>query len=138
MFYICGQTNFFVIVTQYLISQYLLVIVCVSNFNLCFLGICYRIIEELLTWDVAREKCHRLNAELISIHSQQENDFVYSKIIFMIENSLNKGIHIDFKGVFEKKFKTIYVVCISKMPSRKQLPKAEWSNNNEKKLTTLF
>ena len=45
-------------------------------------AICYKYIqEEYLTWDEARENCKKLDADLFSIHSQQEQDLVESKII---------------------------------------------------------
>lgn len=53
--------------------------------NELYLGICYKYITDWLTdWYDAREKCKSLNADLFSIHSQQENDLVHSKIVLKI------------------------------------------------------
>lgn len=53
---------------------------CKDGFNL-WQGKCYHFEEgDKLTWKDARRRCHSLGTELVSIHSQAENDYVTSLI----------------------------------------------------------
>ena len=42
-------------------------------------GFCYLFVETILTWDNAQADCENREANLVSIHSKAEDDFVTSK-----------------------------------------------------------
>lgn len=45
-----------------------------------FEGSCYKFVNKSYSWNQARYMCQQDNADLASITSQSENDFVYSNI----------------------------------------------------------
>ena len=42
---------------------------------------CYKYYDELATWDEAEARCLEDKANLASIHSLEENEFIYGKTI---------------------------------------------------------
>ena len=49
------------------------------------IGICYLVLEQFLTWTAARDTCRREgnDADLASINSQQEQNFIESVFYFV-------------------------------------------------------
>ncbi len=52
----------------------------ISNLFVSIKRICYKWITEDQTWQQAREKCLEFNGDLISIHTQAEQDLVTSEL----------------------------------------------------------
>ena len=49
-------------------------------------GSCFKILSDELSWEKAREQCMSIDqgSDLASIHTEQENEFVKSKLIFCL------------------------------------------------------
>ena len=39
-------------------------------------GLCYRLMDQLVTFETAHEKCSQMDAHLLTIENQAESDFV--------------------------------------------------------------
>jgi len=51
-------------------------------------GSCYKILyPDIMTWDVAKSRCAGLGAELVSIRSNQENEFVEGLVMPLVESN---------------------------------------------------
>jgi len=58
-------------------------------------GSCYKILyPDIMTWDVAKSRCAGLGAELVSIRSNQENEFVKGLVMPLVQSNQVNGFWI--------------------------------------------
>ena len=48
----------------------------INNINILFLGYCYKVSENRTNWDTAKTICEEEDADLTSILTSKENDFI--------------------------------------------------------------
>ena len=70
------------------------------------LGLCYKLMSQLATFDSAAQKCTELESHLVTIESQQESDFITnwlmattSKITYVLDNGIGYTLHGTCQGV---------------------------------------